>query len=713
MTNFQQDDMRKLLEGHPLSWDRLLEVLPDGIAFVDPHGVIHYVSECFALLTGYDSSELVGQIIEVLLPPKSRDAHRAQRDHFNRDPGFRTMGRDLNITLLRRDGGELAVDIALAPLTLDGEQWVLMLIRDDSVHRSASQAHLEAEERFRIAFEENMAAMVFTDLEGVGIAVNDAFCEMLGRPKEELLGTDLALLSHPEDVSISEAARSHLLSGEVNRVRYVKRYVQGDGRVIQVEVSESPARDEAGRVLYFVSSERDITAQNVLTAELLHQTLHDPLTGLANRSLFGDRLAQAQARVVRSGGLGVVLMLDLDDFKGVNDTFGHLVGDQLLVAVARRFERVTRSSDTLCRFGGDEFLYLTEGLATVAEAEQVAARLLDVLSEPFEITGSLIEQRASAGVVIWDNESTDHAELVQNADAAMHEAKRRSKGHCVVFTPSMRQQAVSRFALTQELRHALQAGEISMHYQPIVDLSTTEVVGFEALMRWQHPQRGWVPPGVFIPLAEQSDLITELGAFALRQAVAAASSWEHAGTQSSRPYVTVNLSARQFHDPNLVSIIEEALSTNELDPGRLILEITESVTLLDVGETLSVMDRLNRHGIDIALDDFGTGFSSLSYLTLLRPKILKIDQSFVSTSLESDRNNTLLETIISLGQKLNMVVLAEGVETQQQLRRLRRLGCELGQGFLFSPAVPAHEVESMIDRVLDEPEDAPTGVPVL
>jgi EAL domain-containing protein (putative c-di-GMP-specific phosphodiesterase class I) len=301
--------------------------------------------------------------------------------------------------------------------------------------------------------------------------------------------------------------------------------------------------------------------------------------------------------------------------------------------------------------------------------------------------------------VVRDATSTDDAEFIQDADVAMYEAKREGKGHHVVFTPAMRKQATSRFALLQELRQALQAGGISMHYQPIVNLITTEVVGFEALMRWQHPDRGWVPPNVFIPLAEMSELILELGAFALREAVSAASSWERAGSRVALPYVTVNLSAHQFHDPGLVSMIEEVLGTSGLPPERLILEITESVTLLDVAETLRVIEHLSRLGIGVALDDFGTGYSSLSYLALLHPRIIKIDQSFVSPPQESARNDTLLETIISLGHKLDMTMLAEGIETPAQLERLRLLRCEFSQGYLFSPAVPADEVAGMLDRV--------------
>jgi EAL domain-containing protein (putative c-di-GMP-specific phosphodiesterase class I) len=260
-----------------------------------------------------------------------------------------------------------------------------------------------------------------------------------------------------------------------------------------------------------------------------------------------------------------------------------------------------------------------------------------------------------------------------------------------MFTANIGQEAVSRFALVQELRHAAASGELLMHYQPIIDLTTTAVVGFEALMRWNHPERGWVPPDVFIPLAEQSDLILELSSFALTSAMTAASSWEASDPRSGRPYVTVNLSARQFHDPGLVSLIEQELERSGLEPERLILEVTENV-----------MEELNRLKIGIALDDFGTGYSSLSYLAALNPRIIKIDQSFVRPKHDKERSDTLLEAIVTLGNKLNMTVLAEGIETSSQLDRLHNLDCELGQGFLWSPAVPAEEAARMLGRSLDD-----------
>jgi EAL domain-containing protein (putative c-di-GMP-specific phosphodiesterase class I) len=296
---------------------------------------------------------------------------------------------------------------------------------------------------------------------------------------------------------------------------------------------------------------------------------------------------------------------------------------------------------------------------------------------------------------VWEGANKDPAEIIRDADVALYEAKTKGKGHHVIFTPSMHQQAISRFSLVQELHHALQNGELAMHYQPIVDLATSEIVGFEALMRWWHHERGWVPPDVFIPLAEQSGLIWELGSFALHDAMAAASTWGSLNPSGRRPYVSVNLSAQQFHEPRLVGVIEEVLTTYGVSPENLVIEITEGVMLRDAAEATNVISRLQERGVGFALDDFGTGYSSLSYLASMHPRVIKIDQSFVRPTQEGARNDALLETILSLGSKLSITMLAEGIETTAQLERLRNLGCELGQGYLFSPAVPKDQLESL------------------
>jgi diguanylate cyclase (GGDEF)-like protein/PAS domain S-box-containing protein len=330
-----------------------------------------------------------------------------------------------------------------------------MVIRQDSARGAADHAPFEAElraieaelravdapanseQRFRLAFEQNMAGTILLDLEDKVLEVNDAFCQMVGRNRNEIVGKRSELFTHPEDRSISEEAHRRLTSGELDQVSYTRRYLRKNGQVIVAEVSKSAVRDATGSTLCFVTSVRDITKERALNAQLSHQALHDSLTGLPNRVLFENRLSQAHARTARRGGWNAVMLLDLDDFKEVNDTHGHLVGDQLLVALARRFEEVTRSSDTLCRFGGDEFIYLAEELASPAQAEEVAERLLGVLAKPFSLAGTQVQQHASIGTVVLEGTGKAWTELIGDADAALYEAKRQGKGRHVVFTPTM------------------------------------------------------------------------------------------------------------------------------------------------------------------------------------------------------------------------------------------------------------------------------------
>ena len=302
---------------------------------------------------------------------------------------------------------------------------------------TATEQLAKSEERFRLAFENSMAGTLFDDLEGKALEVNDAFCRILGVEREDLIGNDMEAFTHPDDRGKSGEARRRLITGEAGQVTYTKRYLRRDGQVIDVEVSKSPARDATGATVYFVASVRDVTRERALIAQLSHQAMHDQLTGLANRILFEDRLSQAYARAARSGDCNAVMLLDLDDFKVVNDTLGHRVGDELLIAVARRLEAVTRSSDTLCRLGGDEFLYLAEGLFSPAEVEEVAKRLLGVFTNPIPIAGVSREQRASVGIVVLDQTTKDSAALIHQADVAMYEAKRQGKGRCILYSSSI------------------------------------------------------------------------------------------------------------------------------------------------------------------------------------------------------------------------------------------------------------------------------------
>ena len=323
----------------------------------------------------------------------------------------------------------------------------MMAIREDSTLGATDRVRIEAEaavvdalvnseQRFRLAFEQSMAGTILVDLEDIVLEVNDAFCQMIGRNRDEIVAKRSELFTHPEDRSISDKAHRRLTSGELDQVSYIERYLRKNGQVIVAEVSKSAVRDATG-TLYFVTSVRDVTKEHALSTQLSHQALHDSLTGLPNRVLFENRLSQAHARTARRGGWNAVMLLDLDDFKEVNDTLGHLVGDELLVALARRFEEVTRSTDTLCRFGGDEFIYLAEELASPAQAEEVAERLLGVLAKPFSLAGTKVQQHASIGAVVLEGTGKAWTELIGDADAALYEAKRQGKGRHVVFTSTM------------------------------------------------------------------------------------------------------------------------------------------------------------------------------------------------------------------------------------------------------------------------------------
>ena len=557
---------------------------------------------------------------------------------------------------------------------------------------------LQSEQCFHLAFANNIAGMAVTDLETRMLAVNSSLCKMLGRESEELLGQDFAPFTVPEDRHISKKLSERALKGGQSQGTYTKRYQHKDGHIVWAEVSAALAYDELGNPEYFVTSIRDITEERLLLAQLSFQAQHDPLTGLANRAMFEDHLTKAIARSARGKKTLAVFLIDLDEFKDINDTFGHQIGDDLLREVARRLEQLTRSSDILCRFGGDEFLYLSEGLTNPHETEAIAKRLLSAFDEPFTVGEESLDQAASIGIATCVGEN-DSVNLLRNADTALSEAKHEGKNRYALFQPEMYDQVSSRIGLVQELRRSFGTDEVLMHYQPIVDLNTSQTVGVEALMRWNHPELGWVPPYVFIPLAEQSKLIFDLGSFALGQAVREAASWRHLDQREAQPYIAVNLSPRQFRDPELLNKIKEVLETNQFEPSRLVLEITEGAAFADIDAAARVASRLRQLGVSLAIDDFGTGYSSLSYFTVLRPSILKIDQSFVGRAHDSVDGERLLGAVITIGHSLGAKVVAEGIETTSQLEMLRSLGYHFGQGYLFSPAVPSADLSDMIENV--------------
>ncbi|MGO9876451.1 MAG: EAL domain-containing protein [Acidimicrobiia bacterium] len=431
--------------------------------------------------------------------------------------------------------------------------------------------------------------------------------------------------------------------------------------------------------------------------EIRHQATHDPLTGLPNRTLFNDRLEHALRRRVRVGGYVAVMVVDLDGFKNVNDSLGHLAGDALLIAVADRFDAHLRDFDTIARLGGDEFAILVDDLDAPDQAGLVAQRVLDALLAPLRLRDRCVAIGASIGIALADRQDIKADRLLSHADAAMYQAKRQGKGCYRVFETAMHTAAVDRMNLEQALRTALTNNALAVHYQPVIDTRTGHVTTFEALARWPHPEGAFIPPDTFIPLAEDSGLIIDLGRAVLLEACDRARAW-HARNPQQPPSISVNASRLQLAHPNFIEHVTDALTRADLDPSLLILEVTESVLAGEPGRIINALDELRRTGIRVAIDDFGTGYSSFAALAELPIDILKIDKRFIDNLTRNDEGRGIVNAIVQLAQTLKLETIAEGVEYSAQAEALAELGCTNIQGYLYSRPLPGDQTHAYLEH---------------
>ena len=575
--------------------------------------------------------------------------------------------------------------------------------------RRVEQSLVESVNQYQTSFELAAVGKVHVDVRNDRfIRVNRKLCQMTGYTSEELLAMTVSTLTYPDDRADDQAAFDRMFSGASADYVREKRYVCKDGRVIWVNVSAALIRNAAGVPTHTVGVIQDVTDRKLAEEQLRHDAMHDPLTGLANRALLMHQLGRSLTRCKRDGvKTAAVLYLDLDRFKSVNDVLGHLVGDKLLVAVAGRLSDVSRQSDDVSRpgrcgrpvrLGGDEFLLLLEDLNGPEDAVRVAERIREALTRPFQIDGHEVHTHSSVGIAMVRPSYEKPDEILRDADTALYRAK-ANRGSFALFDQSMHDAALDKWTLENALRRAVERDELELFFQPVLALDTGRVVEFEALVRWNHGDRGLLAPSAFVPLAEESGQIVALGRWVLEAACRQATKWQRL-VPGGVP-VAVNLSGKQLACVDIVDIVRNTLADTKLPPSLLRLELTESSIVSNTEVAATTVRSLSELGIHMHLDDFGTGYSSLSYLHRIPMNVLKIDRSFVATMHTDATSRSIVQVIINLAKTLGMQVIAEGIETQEQAVALAELKCELGQGYYFSrPLSEKLATEFLIQRSL-------------
>ena len=585
---------------------------------------------------------------------------------------------------------------------VQAEQHVAELNRYIAEQERISRALRESEEHFRSAFDQ-AAGMALVSPEWRWLKVNQSLCNMLGYTEQEMLDTSMQQITHTEDLGSDLTSLYSLIEGRLMTSQIEKRYRHRAGQDVWVLQSASLVRDMENKPLHFIFQIQDITDRKQAEEKIHYAAFHDALTGLPNRILLNDRLSIAVERARRHADYQfAVLFIDLDRFKIVNDSLGHQYGDELLVQVSKRLRECVRAVDTVARLGGDEFAILLDGIEGVENAAPTAERIQEQLTAPFSLLGHEVFISGSIGIAFSRNGYTQPEDVLRDSDTAMYRAKSNGKARHEFFDQSMHSQALEQLQLENDLRRAIERREFQVYYQPIVSLSDQQIRGFEALVRWHHPQRGLVPPVEFVPFAEETGMITLIGLFVMSEACRQIAEWQRQFPAQQSLTISVNLSPRQLKEADVAERIGLILRESGLHPSCLRLEITEGLVMENTERAAQILASLKALGVQLSLDDFGTGYSSLSYLHRFPFDILKVDRSFVMRLGQDQSSNRIIKTILLLASEMNMSVVAEGVETVSQLEYLCQMGCPSGQGYLFSKPVPGPDAEALLRRQLQE-----------
>lgn len=659
---------------------------PDAIAINRlGDGVFLEVNEGFTRITGYSRDDLMrNSALDIGI---WRDSGRRRR----LVGGLMRHGEveNLEATFLMKDGGTRLGAMSAKVIEINGQQCILSVTRDIT----ARQQDNELIQKLSQTVEQSPVLVMITSTDGSIEYVNTKFIDTTGYALDEMIGCNPRILNsgHTSQQEFNSMWAT-IRSGREWRGELYNR--KKNGEFFWASTSISSIRAPDGTITHFVAVSEDITARKLSEERILHQSQYDSLTELPNRTLFFDRLARTLQRARRESGTLALMFIDLDRFKYVNETLGHDAGDEMLREAARRLSANAGSTNMIARLGSDEFAVVLGELGDRDEAAAVARGLLDAFAQPFHLANKDIYVYGSIGIALYPDDGEDQYSILKNAATAMHRAKEMGGNTYQFFVPNMAAGDIEFLTLSSHLRHALEREELELFYQPIVDIRSGQVVGSEALLRWRHPELGLVTPDKFIPLAEETGLVEPIGEWALRQACRQNREWCTVGSAPLR--VSVNISSHQIKRGRLVEAVSAALTYSGLSPGSLALELTESTFLADVRENNAVMYELGQLGISLSVDDFGTGYSSLAYLKRLPLSTLKIDRSFVHDVTTNPDAAAIVETIIVMAHTLKMTVIAEGVETEDQLDFLRAKGCEMMQGYYFSVPLTASEFTDML-----------------
>ena len=655
----------------------LLESVP-GVAIQGycMDGSVFFWDQASEQLYGYTREEALGSnLLDLIIPPEMRDAVRAQMARAE-------IPESGILRLQRKDGQRVTVHSAHAAMPYHGQEPRMLCMDVDLTEHERAQEKIA---RLGYAVEQSPSLVMLTDTDEIIEYVNQSFQEITGYSQEELVGKRPGSIMRYDQHNRSYYAeiREHLAAGQVWEGQLKNRKRNGEPYWEQARISS--IRNIRGEVTHYIKMAEDITEQKKLHERLEFLAFHDSLTGLPNRTLLFDRLQQAVAEAERTGETIGLVLFDLDHFKVINDSLGYVQGDTLLIALANRLGRLLRKSDTLARLGGDEFFMLLKGLNDAWDALPLIERLQNACSEPIQLGDTRIVPTCSIGISVYPGDSQDPEELIRRADIAMYHSKNQGRRCYHYYTNQLDEQLRERIRIEDALREALAKESLFLHFQPRVDLATGAILSLEALARWQHPDWGWVPPGVFIPIAEQTDLIHDLGNLVLRLACQQIQSWRQQGHEPLP--IAVNLSAAEFRHPDLFDRILGVLREHVVEPHLIEIEITESAAMYSVEQTATILQRMSEAGLRISIDDFGTAYSSLNHLKQLPVHALKIDRSFIrDLGDEPDaryEDAAIIRAIIAMSKAFDLEVIAEGIEHQVQADYILAQGCKFGQGYLF------------------------------